>query len=246
MSAGFRLLQALWQSSFCVGPPLARQDVQWGAWLVSTTLALRLLSTTPILLHPKSTAIRVPQFKPAWSINNFGFWKLNSTLFISTTVSGLPYILSPPPIYWKPWTFELLSKGDKPGNMALFQFTLISSHFLMSPVQAVLLQDKVASWQQILEQPAFLPNIYFLNRHKGMECNLVCFRWWGTTLAVLAGWGLINYKAVQRVDWAWVNYWGENSMKVTNDEGTEPLKGSQWFANIIEGQWTQTCHSCAP
>ncbi len=95
MSAGFRPLQALWQSSFCVGPPLARQAVQWGAWLVSTTLALRLLSTTPILLHPKSTAMRVPQFKPAWSINNFGFWKLSSTLFISTTVSGLPYILSP-------------------------------------------------------------------------------------------------------------------------------------------------------
>ncbi len=96
MSAGFQPLQALWQSSFCAGPPLARQAVQWGAWLVSTTLALRLLSTTPILLHPKSTAIRVPQFKPAWSINNFGFWKLSSTLFISTTVSGLPYILSPP------------------------------------------------------------------------------------------------------------------------------------------------------
>lgn len=93
MSAGFRPLQALWQSSFCAGPPLARQTVQWGAWLVSTTLALRLRSTTPILLHPKSAAIIVPQFKPAWSINNFGFWKLNN--FISTTVLGLPYILSP-------------------------------------------------------------------------------------------------------------------------------------------------------
>jgi len=35
--------------------------------------------------------------------------------------------------------------------------TLISSHFLMSPVQAVLMQDlenKVASWQQTASVPA--------------------------------------------------------------------------------------------
>lgn len=189
MSAGFRPLQALWQSSFCVGSPLARQAVQWGAWLVSTTPAPRLLSTTPILLHPKSPAIRgAHNLNCVWSINNSEFWKhysLRITIhFIQSFIESLALL-------------NFSARERHLGIWRCFSYPhFLSLPHVSSPSRSFArLRKQSCLLAADPTQPAFLPNIYFLNHHEGMESNLACFSWWGTALAVLDSWDLINYKS---------------------------------------------------